>query len=174
MSEHPIIFTGGENEHMKANMKPSEFLRSEIIRYAQAGIDTPYVNGGQEAYKGADCANFGITPYKKAGLIDENVRIPHQHKDWIMGNDVDKTLFRDFILQFAEEVPFDDRKPADLVTFLWCGVESHVGIIVQVNPDYFVHAPSGEAVKFQRLTQATSLKSVYRHKKILEFERNGR
>jgi len=173
MSEHPITLKGAEHCHTQANMKPSDVLREIIVLHALRGIDTPYRNGGQEAYKGADCANFGITPYKLAGLINEGLRIPHQHKDWMLGKDINPFIFREFILQFAEEVPFDDRKPADMVSFLWQGIESHVGIITQIDPDWFVHAPSGEAVKFQKLMQATSLKSIYRHKKILELEANG-
>lgn len=168
------VLTECQNGRTAYPMKHSEVLRRNIVDYAMQGLDARYVNGGVEAYKGSDCANFGIAPYKQAGLIDAGIKIPHQHKDWMLGKDINPYMFREFILQFAKEVPFDQRESGDLVTFLYRGVESHVGIITSVNPDWFIHQPSGESVKFQKLMQATSLKSVYRHKKILELENNGR
>ncbi len=148
----------------------SEQIRADVVGYAMEYIDAAYRYGGQEPYKGSDCANLGIAPYQRAGLIGPEIRIPHQHRDWMFGRDVNPHIFREFILQFAEEVPFDSRQSADLVTFMFRGVESHVGIITQVNPDWFIHNPSGGAVKFQKLMQVGSLKSVYRHKKIIEME----
>jgi len=158
----------------RANIKQSIALRDEIVKNAMSGLDARYVNGGVESYKGSDCANFAINPFKQVGLIDDRVKIPHQHKDWMLGKDINPFLFREYILQFAFEVPFDSRQTGDLVTFLYRNIESHVGIITQTNPDWFIHNPSGGAVKFQKLTHATSLKSVYRHKKIIELERNER
>lgn len=174
MVERVNILEGAKNGRTGESVRRSALLRAKIVTFAMQGLDAGYVNGGVEAYKGSDCANFGITPYKQAGLIDVGMRIPHEHKDWMLGGNIDRHTFRKFILRFAEEVEFDKRQSADLVTFVWNGVESHVGIITQTNPDWFIHQPSGEAVKLQRLMQATSLKSVYRHKKILELERNGR
>ena len=90
------------------------------------------------------------------------------------GKNVDPMLFRKFILQFGEEIKFDDRQSGDLVSFIFQGVESHIGIITRTNPDWFIHNPSGETVRFQKLMQVGSLKSIYRHKTIIELEKNGR
>lgn len=156
-----------------AENRSSAKIRAQVVLYAMEYIDAAYRYGGQDPYSGSDCANLGLAPYQRAGLISKNTRIPHQHRDWMYGRDVNPHIFREFILQFADEVPFDDRQSADLVTFIFRGVESHVGILTQVDPDWFIHNPSGEGVKFQKLQQVGSLKSVYRHKKILELERNG-
>jgi len=162
--------------HREKSVKPSEVVRSQIVTYAMELIDTPYKYNSVEPYKGSNCAEFGITPYKRAKLIDKGVRIPITHKDFAMGKDVDPNAFRDFILQFSEEISYDKRQSGDLVTFTYNGIESHVAIITQTNPDWIIHNPSGGAVRFQKLCKIPTLKSVYRHKSIIEMEslENGR
>ena len=157
----------------QAAMEPSERFRAEIVLYAKSLLDAPYRWGGVEPYKGSHCATFVLAPYKMAGLVNDSVKIFAEHRDWLQRKDIDPLIFRKFILKFMEEIKFDDRQSGDLVTFIWGGMESHCGIIINVNPDWFIHSPSGGTVKFQKLMNATSLKSIYRHKTILELERNA-
>jgi len=153
--------------------KESEILREEIVKHAKSLLDAPYVWNGVQPERGSHCATFGLTPYKMAGLIPKSAKLPIHHRDWMLGKDVDPNEFRDYILQFGVEISFDDRKPADLVTFMFRGIESHVGIITDVDPDWFTHQPSGCTVKFDRLLEIGSLKSIYRHKRIVELENGG-
>lgn len=155
------------------NLERAEVLRGSIVENALSLIDTPYRWNSVQPYEGSHCAMFGLTPYKLTGLIDDNVKLPVHHRDWMLGKDVDPNEFRDFIMQFAVEIPFDDRQSGDLVSFIFRGIESHVGILLRRDPDHIIHNPSGEAVKVQRLAQIPSLKSVYRHKKIMELENVG-
>lgn len=153
--------------------KESEILREEIVKHAKSMLDAPYRWNGVQPERGSHCATFGLAPYKMAGLIAEHTKLPIHHRDWMLGKEVDPNEFRDYILRFAIEVQFDDRQSADLVTFMFRGVESHCGIITDVDPDWFVHQPSGSAVKFDRLLEIGSLKSIYRHKRIVELENGG-
>jgi len=146
-------------------------LRKAICDYAESCVGTPYEYGCNVPGKGFDCATFGLWPYKKAGLIRPGTTPPHQHRDWIHRRDADQHVFRDFILQFANRVSFDDRLPADLVTFYLVGnagkrIESHVGILLF--DDTVVHAVSGKKVKRQKLLKVPSLCAVYRAKGLID------
>ncbi len=157
-----------------ANLKHSEVLRAQIVTYAEEYLDAPYKWNSVQPYKGSHCAEYALTPYRRAKLIEAHIKTPIFHKDWLMGKKVDPNAFRDFILQFAERVEYDDRQTADLITFEWMEIESHASILARQNPDYILHSPSGESVKFQRLQKIPSLVGVYRHKEILRLERDGR
>lgn len=173
MIEHPNELITSANGQMNDVELESRRLREDIVLKAMSLLDSPYKWNSMEPYKGSHCAMLGITPFKMVGLIDDTVQLPIEHRDFMLGKNVDKQAFRKFILQFGEEVPFDSRQSADLVTFIYNDMESHVGIITQTDPDWFIHNPSGGAVRFQRLHPVGTLKSVYRHKTILELERNG-
>ena len=146
-------------------------IRKEICDHAMSCVGTPYEYGCSAPGKGFDCATFGLWPYKKAGLIRPGTTPPSQHRDWIHHRDADPNVFRDFILQFANQVLFDDRLPADLVTFYLVGnagkkIESHVGILLF--DDTVVHAVSEKQVKRQRLLKVPSLCAVYRAKGLID------
>jgi cell wall-associated NlpC family hydrolase len=144
-----------------------KILRRKIVEEAESWIGTPYQFGAKEKGKGVDCAEFGIMPWKNVGLIPIGVQVLRQHKDWIHGKSVDKDAFKNFILKFGYEVPFDDRLPADMITFYYRGkdniaIESHVAILVC--DDHIVHAQSGRKVKKHHLSTHKNVCSVYRYK----------
>jgi len=165
---------GASNAQGVPNTLESERVRAEIVEYAKSLLDSPYIWNSVQPYKGSHCAMCAITPFKRAGCVPEGVKLPTVHRDWLLGKEVDPDTFRRFIMQFGRPVPFDDRQTGDLVTFMYNGIESHCGIIVQRDPDYIIHNPSGGTVRFQRLLQVDSLKTVYRTIKVMELENNGR
>jgi len=165
---------GACNGSQHGNTLESERIRAKIVKIAKSLLDSPYIWNSVQPYKGSHCAMCGLTPYKLAGCVPEGVQLPTEHRDWLLGKNVDPVIFRRYITQFGAPVAFDDRQTADLVTFLYNGIESHCGIIVQMDPDYIIHNPSGGTVRFQRLLQVPSLKTVYRANIILELEANGR
>lgn len=169
----PSIQSNPETGTQAAICHSSAEIRANIVSEAEKFLDSAYKWGSVEPYKGSHCAEFALTPYRNTGLIDSNVRTPAIHRDWLMGKNVDPNTFRNFITQFAVQIPFDSRQIADLVTFEFDGVESHAAIIVRMGPDYIIHNPSGMAAKFQKLMNIPSLVAVYRHKKIMELD-NGR
>jgi len=135
---------------------------SKIVAEALSWVGTPYHYGQCQKGVGVDCARFALIPYKVAGIIPDGATLPAQHSDWILGKKVNRYAFRDYILRWADEVPYDTRQPGDLVTFIVGGVESHCGILV--TKDDIVHAVSNSCVRQQRLMKVGSLKAVYRAK----------
>jgi len=140
----------------------------KIADEAISWVGTPYRHSCMQKGRGVDCARFAIRPYQAAGLIEEGVQVPIIARDRLLaGEKVDPDLFRNFILRYAVQIPFESRAVADLVTFFVLGVESHVGIIVERDPDYFVDAVSRSRVRKRRLALVPSVAAVYRHKDLI-------
>ena len=137
-----------------------------VCREARDWEGTPFRWGCMQKGRGTDCAEYAIWPYKIAELIPTGVPVPRQLRDWLLlGKELrDPTVFRKFIEQFATRIDFADRLPGDLVTFMYLGVESHVGILVDRDPDWMVDAVSRSKVRLRRLQAINSLEAVYRHK----------
>jgi len=139
----------------------------EVIEEALSWVGTPYRFGCQEKGKGADCAEFELKPFKAARLIPEGARPPRAHRDAYLGKKVDRDEFRNYLLRYCVEVPYPTRRPSDIATFLVNGIERHVSIIVQSDPDMIVHAVQLSHVRKQRLHKIPTLKSIYRHKALI-------
>ena len=78
-----------------------------------------------------------------------------------MGKDVNKNAFADEILKFAEKIDYEDRDIADVISFNYADVESHLGIII--DEDYFIHAASNKRVLKNRISAFKSrICGVYR------------
>jgi hypothetical protein len=91
--------------------------------------------------------------------------IPRQLRDWMLAGKKleDPYVFRKFIERFAMRIEYVDRLPGDLVTFLYLGVECHVGIFTERDPDWMVDAVTRGTVRRRRLQAINSLEAVYRH-----------
>jgi len=140
-------------------------MRMEIVEEGRSWVGTPYLYGAKQKGRGVDCSEFVIDPWRVKRIIDPRTTLPRQHRDWIM----DKTppnphIFRDFILKFCYVIPFDDRLPADMITFMFNGLESHIAIVDSLDPDYILHAVSCQRVRRQRLASLNSMVAVYRPK----------
>lgn len=135
----------------------------EICRIAEEWIGTPFKYGACRKGHGVDCAKLVLAVFKEAGVMDEGVYPPHQHKDWAAGKDVDPNVFRNELLKYGDPVPYDDRQPGDVITFRYRGIESHLGILVE--DDCIVHAYIGKDVMKQRLSCFPNVCAVYRAKK---------
>jgi hypothetical protein len=140
--------------------------RRIVVQEASEWPGTPFRWGCLQKGKGADCAEYAIWPYKKAGLIEEAIPIPRQLRDWLLAGKelIDPLIFRKFIEQFADRIDYSDRLPGDLVTFVYLGVECHVGVIVDRDPDWMIDAVTRGTVRRRRLQAINSLEAVYRHK----------
>ena len=139
-------------------------LRMLVCQEALTWVGTPFRFACLQKGKGADCAEYAIQPYKVAGLIELGINVPRQLRDWLLaGKEVDPTVFRRFIERFAVRIPYEQKLPGDLVTFNFLGVESHVGILVESDPDWMVDAVTRGTVRKRRLQSINSLEAVYRH-----------
>jgi len=157
----------GEGLTMPLTEDEKDRARADVVAEALSWVGTPYRFGCQEKGKGADCAEFELKPFKYARLIPRGVRPPRAHRDAYVGAKVDPDEFRNFLLRYCDEVPYADRMPSDIATFLVNGLERHVSIIVSVRPDSIVHAVQLSSVRIQRLRKVSALKSIYRHKALM-------
>jgi len=135
----------------------------EIAKEAETWIGTPYRYGCAYKKKGADCVRYIVAVLKKLKCIGRGYQPPPQHRDWIMGKEVDTTVFVREIKKFATEVDKNDRQMGDVVTFFYGGVESHMAFLV--DNDCIVHAVSGRKVMKHPLKSFyKNIASVYRIK----------
>ena len=140
----------------------SDDIKKKVCDIAESWIGTPYKYGVKVKGKGVDCARFILSVYQEAGLIPVGFHPPHQHKDWVLGKNVNRNAFSDEILKYGEKVEYDDRQAGDVASFLYNGIESHLGIIVE--DDFIIHAKTGEGVKKQKFTLYKNVCGIYRLK----------
>ena len=131
-----------------------------VVDIAYSWIGTPYCYGASKKKVGVDCVRFILAVFKEAELIPKGVSPPHQHVDWIYGKNVDKDVFKRYIMKYAFEINYDNREPGDVVTFYYNGIESHMGIIV--DDDCVIHAMADRAVVKNRLRIMNNICMVYR------------
>ena len=143
-------------------------LRRIVVEETLSWVGTRYRQNCMQKGKGADCARTGIRGFHVAGLIPWHMQPPIKGRDRLLaGEYVDPNLFRDFIIKCGGvPVPYDERMPADIATFRYLGVESHIGILVE--RDWMVDAVSGGRVRKRPLTKINSLVAIYRHKHLFE------
>jgi len=124
---------------------------------------TPYRFGACFKGRGVDCARFILSVFKKAGKVLPGYEPPAQHKDWHMGKDVDKETFVRELLKFAIQVDIEARQIADVISFEFAHVESHLGIVLP--EDNFIHAVSGREVMIHPIKAFwTRIRGIYRAK----------
>jgi len=141
-------------------------LITVIVREAHEWLGTKFVYGGKVKGRGVDCAEFAVRPFKAAGLIHESINIPRQHADWLLAKKIDNPyFFRDYIMTFADKIDFNDRRPGDLISFTYIGIESHVGILIE--KDMMIHAVMNSRVRKARLSKMNNICSVYRHRGLI-------
>jgi len=129
---------------------------SNIVEIAESWIGTPYQYGSMQKGKGVDCAKFVYAVCREAGVVPEGDPPPHMPPGWaqVPKTRVEYDNFSKQILRYGYKIPINERKPGDFVTFIYNGVESHIGVIAE--DDCVIHAVSEKKVKKQRL----SLKNV--------------
>jgi hypothetical protein len=150
-------------EHLSERDKAN--LRRIVVNEAISWIGTPYRANCMQKGRGVDCARFGIVPYQVAGLISWGVQIPPENSEWFLDKNRDPYKFKNFILRFGVEIPFDERLPADIATFLVEGIETHISILR--TRDRIIHASMDSTVKEQRLLKIPTFRSIYRHKDLV-------
>ena len=139
---------------------------NQIVAIAESWIGTPFRYGASIKGKGVDCAKFVFMVFKELGAIQTNDLPPHLPPCWndvVESQGIDPNIFRNQLLKYADIVPFNDRRAGDVISFIYRGLESHVGILVE--DDCIVHAKTGRRVVKQRLRSLTNVCSVYRLKK---------
>lgn len=141
-------------------METERILTEDVPAIALEWVGTPYVYGAKVKGKGVDCARFIIAVFQEAGLIPRGYKPPHQHKDWLYGKNVKADVFVREIVKYGRKIEYQNRRPGDVVSFLYNGIESHLGIIV--DDDCIVHAVDKQQVKKVRLRSYSNLCSVYR------------
>ncbi len=140
-------------------------LRAAIVAEVRSWEGTKYVNNCTVKGKGVNCTNLGASTFKMFGLMPLGATVPAMGNDWNYSKDTDPLLFKKFIAPYGVEIPFDDRLPADAITFYFgqLHMESHWALIV--DDDCVTHANSHDGkVKRQRLRRIKSICSVYRHR----------
>lgn len=142
-------------------------FEERIVANATAWVGTRFVYGARRKGKGVDCAKMVLGIFKDEGAIPVGVEPPHLSPGWIYGRmalpENHRYDFRDFLRKWGNELPFGERHPADVISFYWNGVESHVAILV--HDDCVIHADAikGRVVR-QRLSCLRSVCAVYRLK----------
>ncbi len=134
---------------------------SDIVLEAESWIGTPYKYGACCKGKGIDCARYIAQVFKNIGILRRGYEPPAQHRDWVFGKNVDKKIFAKELLKYSDKISIDDRQAGDIISFIYAGLESHLGIIVY--NDCFVHAPSGRKVMKNKVkTFYDKICSIYR------------
>lgn len=148
-----------------------EELRRTIVEEVLSWVGTPYRQNCMQKGRGADCARVGIRGFQVAGLIPWEVNPPLENRDRLLAGDrVDKDEFRRFILSVGGiPIQYEDRLPADIVTFAFLDTESHIGTLVE--RDWMVDAISGGRVRRRRLLSIPSLVGLYRHRALFAENR---
>ena len=136
--------------------------QKRICDIAETWLGTPFVYGACRKGCGVDCAKFILGVFKEAGLLEQGVYPPHQHKDWNAGKNVNPDTFMNEILKYGNKIPFDERQPGDVISFIYRNVESHLAILVE--DDCIIHAHDGREVIKKRLRSFSNVCSVYRIK----------
>jgi cell wall-associated NlpC family hydrolase len=151
-----------------------KIIQEIVLEEAVSWHNTPYRNGCKEKGRGVDCAQLGSIPYKAAGIIPEKKIIPARGVTVVLDKDIDKNEFHDFIVRYAEPIMFDNRMPGDLVTFYNCGIEHHVGIILDNEKMIDATNASGVGrVRIRRILKLKSLCAVYRAYCLLDLTRSS-
>lgn len=122
----------------------------EVPRIAMEWLRTPFAFNCCCKGKGVDCARFITAVFKEAGLIPEGYHPPPEHGNWIYGKDVNERFFAEEILQYAYEIPFNERQAGDVVSFYWKGIESHLAILKTAK--IVIHAVRDKAVLMHHLS----------------------
>jgi len=138
-------------------------IQDRIVEEAYTWIGTPYYMGCVKGINGGvSCADMPVDVCKTLGLIPKTYRLPNFYKDWQRGivDEITKNVFRDIILKFGYEIPILERERGDFVTFIYGGVESHIGIVVE--DDCIIHAVTNRGVKKQRIGKYKNICSAYR------------
>jgi len=138
-------------------------LQDLIIEIAHTWLNTPYIQGACCKDKGIDCGNIISEILKEANVMPKNYILPYFYKDWHRGKfeNIDKDAFRKEFLKFGYIIPFEERQKADVISFYYNNIESHIALLV--DDDCIIHAVSGLGVKKQRLKNfKLNICSVYR------------
>ena len=134
--------------------------QKKICDIAKTWLGTPFVYGACRKGSGVDCAKLILGVFKEAQLLDNGVHPPHQHRDWNAGKNVNPDVFKNEILKYADKIPFDERQPGDVISFIYRKVESHLAILIE--DDCIIHAYQGREVIKKRLRSFGNICSVYR------------
>jgi len=137
-----------------------------IIEIAESWIGTPFIYGACQKGRGVDCAKFIYSVFKEYGAIDTDDLPPHLPANWNCGKigKENPDIFKKQLLRYGKIVPFVDRQPGDVISFLYHGVESHVGVLTE--DECIIHAVSGKRVMKQRLRSYNNVCAVYRLKDV--------
>lgn len=126
-------------------------LRHNIASVALEWVGTPFFPRMAKKYIGADCVELALAIYKEAGLVPEDVRLPHYH----VGNAAH--LKASQVITWLEEAPWFEQEPVasigSLITFQIGSVEHHVGVVS--GDRSFVHSVRGYGVILSDLQDAT-------------------
>lgn len=136
---------------------------NSIVSIAESWLGTPFVHGACIKGQGVDCSKFIFSVFQEYGHIKKKDLPPHLPPDWnLMPVDkIDKDIFIKQLLRYGIKIPYDDREPGDVISFLYNGIESHVAILVE--DDCIIHAVREKKVKKQRLRRYKgNICSVYR------------
>jgi len=137
--------------------------RDIVVNEALSWLHTPYRYGACMKGRGVDCARLILTCFKKADKIPKGYEPPHQHRDWIMGKNIDPETFTRCLLLFAKRISTDLIQKGDVLSFKYIGIESHLGIVV--DNENFIHAVTGKCVMIHPIkTFRKKIVAVYRAK----------
>jgi cell wall-associated NlpC family hydrolase len=131
-----------------------------IASIADEWIATPFIFGACRKGAGVDCARFVVAVMKEAGLIPPGYQPPKAYADWIYGKKVDKETFIREIVRYCDRVEYDQRQTGDVVSFMFNGIESHIGILTA--DGCIIHAAQDREVIKTRLKNMRNIRAVYR------------
>lgn len=109
--------------------------RPAVVAEAKSWIGTPYHPHARLKRIGVDCAQIVLMVYANLGLIEAYDPEPYSQQ-WHLHRDGERYVME--VLKFAQEIPVEAARPADVILFKYGRAFSHGGILIE--PNRIVHA----------------------------------
>jgi hypothetical protein len=126
-------------EALATLLRQESITRERVVREAQEWIGTPFIHEARVKGVGADCAQFLIGVYSRAGILDP-FDVPHHPIQWHLHPDApgfDKDLYIRELQRYAREISAPPL-PGDIAVFWWGHAYAHSAIVI-VWPTKLIH-----------------------------------
>jgi NlpC/P60 family putative phage cell wall peptidase len=111
--------------------------RAELIDEALSWVGTPYRTHQSCKGAGADCGGFCYGVWRNVGLLPANALPQRLSSQWYLHR-TDEIIVRGLQAHGAVEIPLDEAKPGDVLTFQYGRAQSHMAFLLP--RDRIVHS----------------------------------
>lgn len=102
--------------------------RKRLVEVALSYCGTPYHHEGRVRGVGMDCATMLILAGQDAGLVTDEVKLPHYSPQWMLHRD--EELYLQILGQFCAEVD-PPARPGDIAIWKIGRTYSHAAIVIE-------------------------------------------